>query len=179
MKKYKKIKDYPAYEKNPFSSSTRKVVEIEYKEVSKTEERREIQLVVENQDRKTEHTAMVQYIEVGESEFKTNFLEALKSYWGIPDCSIRVLDYILTLPVKKDIFEFDMATAQRQTGYATTKSIFEGISGLLEAGIVARSTKHYQYFFNASVGLKSSRITFTKIFVKKKKNKTNQTDLFE
>jgi hypothetical protein len=59
------------------------------------------------------------------------------------------------------------------------------MSELIEAGIIARTRYHYQYFINPLIVFNGDRVTFAKTYIKKKKDKElsqkpiSQLDLFK
>ena len=63
------------------------------------------------------------------------------------------------------------------------EAFFEGLTGLIEANIIARSNHHLKYYINPLVVFNGDRVTFAKTYVKKKKEKEeaakNQLDLFD
>jgi uncharacterized protein YcaQ len=70
-----------------------------------------------------------------------------------------------------------MSECLEHTKYSTEKSVFEGLSTLIECGIVARSNRHYKYFVNPLVVFNGDRVTFAKTYIKKQKEKGNKSQL--
>jgi hypothetical protein len=130
----------------------------------------------------------MRFIEVEEEKFAKLYLSQFSSFWELSKPAIRVFGYILTkLEPKKDFFLFDMDLCIEYTKYTQRNHILTGLSGLIEAGIIARSSKHYIYFINPMIIFNGDRVTFAKTYIKKRTeklseknvNNTLQIDLFE
>ena len=181
MSEYKKIKDYEEFSENPFVEKAIQDIKIIRKtQVVRAHERGEVQMIVNDGGEVTGHTAFMRYIEVEEAQFAKLYLNQFEHFWDLPKSAIRVFGYILTrLIPKKDEFLFDMSECLAYTKYSTNKSVFEGLTALIDTGIVARTTKHYKYFVNPMVVFNGDRVSFTKTYIKKKQGTNpNQLNMF-
>ncbi|RZK32874.1 MAG: RepA protein, partial [Hymenobacter sp.] len=131
----------------------------------------------------TGYSQFVRFIEVEEDKFAKLYLSQLASFWDLSKPAIRVFSYILTvLKPKQDLFIFIMEDCLQYANYSSERSVFEGLTGLIEANIIARSNHHLKYYINPLVVFNGDRVTFAKTYVKKKKEKEenvkNQLNLF-
>jgi hypothetical protein len=55
------------------------------------------------------------------------------------------------------------------TKYKHRKDVMNGLAGLIDAGIIARSEYEFEYFLNPMVVFNGDRVTFAKTYIKKKK----------
>lgn len=179
--KYTKITDFQNHEENPFIEKAIQDIKI----IKKTQTVRpkgngEIQMIVNNSGEVTGHSAFMRFIEVEEEKFAKLYLSQLSAFWDLSKPAIRVFSYILTaLTPKKDEFYLFMDDCLSYTGYASERSIFEGLTDLIKAGIIARGKDNIRYFINPLVVFNGDRVTFAKTYIKKKKeSQTNQLDLF-
>lgn len=183
--KYKKIKEFESYNENPFVEKAIQDIKIVKRtQVIRPENRDEIQMITSSEGEVTGYSAFTRFIEVDEEKFAKVYLSQFASFWELSKPAIRVFGYIITvLKPKQDNFTFDMADCLAYTKYNTEKSVFEGLSALITCGIVARGNRHYRYFINPLVVFNGDRVAFTKMYVKKKKDKEkanqNQLDLFQ
>jgi hypothetical protein len=173
--KYKKLKEFEAFEENPFIEKALKDIKvIKRTQVIRPQSRDEIQMITSTEGEVTGYTAFMRFVEVDEERFAKVYLAQFTSFWDLSKPAIRVFSYILTvLKPKQDSFMFDMADCLTHTKYSTEKSVFEGLSSLIECGIVARGNRHYRYFINPLVVFNGDRVTFAKTYVKKRKEKNN------
>lgn len=172
--KYKKIKDYKGFEENPFIEKAIEEIDIVKKtQIIKAKEKSEVKLIVNEGSGEVEgHTAFMRFIEVDEEKFAKVYLSQFSAFWDLSKSSIKVFGYVLNaLTPKKDSFYFIMEECLKYTGYSTEKSIFEGLAGLIDSGIIARSNNHVKYFINPLVVFNGSRVTFAKTYIKKRTDK--------
>ncbi|GAA4461113.1 hypothetical protein GCM10023189_36440 [Nibrella saemangeumensis] len=183
--KYKKITDLPAHDENPFIDKAVKDVKIiQRQQIIHPKNRDEIQMITSSDGEVTGYSAFMRYIEVDEEKFAKLYISQLTAFWELNKQAMRVFSYILTvIKPKQDTFLFEMDECLKYTGYASEQSVFLGLTALIEAGIIARSNRHYKYFINPLVVFNGDRVAFTKMYVKKKKEKDkgspNQLDLFQ
>jgi hypothetical protein len=170
--KYKKVRDFEEYQDNPFIEKAIEEIKVVKKtQVMRTENKDEIQMIVNNDGEVEGYSAFMRFIEVDEERFAKIYLNQFGAFWDLSKPAIRVFGYIITiLKPKQDSFIFDMQSCLEYTKYNTEKSIFEGIGALIVGGIIARSNKHYKYFINPLIVFNGSRITFAKTYIKKKKD---------
>lgn len=181
--KYKKLKEFEAFEENPFiEQAVNDIKVIKRTQVIRPKSKDEIQMITSTDGEVTGYTAFMRFVEVDEERFAKVYLSQFTSFWDLSKPAIRVFSYILTvLKPKQDSFMFDMTDCLTHTKYSTEKSVFEGLSSLIECGIVARGNRHYKYFINPLVVFNGDRVTFAKTYVKKRKERTeteNQLNLF-
>ena len=183
--KYKKLKEFDSYDENPFvERAIQDIKIIKRTQVVRPENRDEIQMITSSEGEVTGYSAFTRFIEVDEEKFAKVYLSQFASFWELSKPAIRVFGYILTvLKPKQDSFTFDMADCLAHTKYNTEKSVFEGLSALITCGIVARGNRHYRYFINPLVVFNGDRVAFTKMYVRKKKDREktdkSQLDLFQ
>lgn len=182
---YKKVKDFEVFEENPFVEKAIKDIKI----IKKTQTIRpkgkgEIQMIVNDGGEVTGHSAFMRFVEVEEEKFAKLYLSQLCAFWDLSKSAIRIFSYILTvLKPKKDRFYFIMDDCLSYTGYTHPKNALTGIADLIDAGILARTKHHYEYFINPLVVFNGDRVTFAKTYIKKKKqvkfaNEDTQLDMF-
>ncbi|MDB5243444.1 MAG: RepA protein [Spirosoma sp.] len=173
--KYKKLKEFEAFEENPFiEKAVDDIKIIKRTQVIRPQSKDEIQMITSTEGEVTGYTAFMRFVEVDEERFAKVYLSQFSSFWDLSKPAIRVFGYILTvLKPRQDSFMFDMADCLTHTKYSTEKSVFEGLSSLIECGIVARGNRHYRYFINPLVVFNGDRVTFAKTYVKKRKEKNN------
>lgn len=172
--KYKKIRDFEEYQDNPFLDRAIQEIKVVKKtQVMRTENKDEIQMIVNGDGEVEGYSAFMRFIEVDEEKFAKIYLNQFAAFWDLPKPAIRVFGYIISiLKPKQDSFIFDMEACLEYTKYSTDKSVFEGVTALITGGIIARSNKHYKYFINPLVVFNGNRVTFAKTYIKKK----NETD---
>lgn len=127
------------------------------------------------------YSAFLRVVEVDEERFAKLYLAELMSLWELSKPAMRVFTYIASVLVpNKDKFFFDMEECLEYTGYKNHRSIFLGLSQLIEHGVIARTTKHWQYFINPMIVFNGNRVTFAKTYVKKQREENpNQIDMFK
>lgn len=181
--KYKKLKEFEAFEENPFiEKAVNDIKVVRRTQVIRPQSKDEIQMITSADGEVTGYTAFMRFVEVDEERFAKVYLSQFTAFWELSKPAIRVFSYILTvLKPKQDSFMFDMSDCLAHTKYSTEKSVFEGLSSLIECGIVARGNRHYRYFINPLVVFNGDRVTFAKTYVKKRRATTpddSQLNLF-
>jgi hypothetical protein len=182
--KYKSIRDFTAYNENPFvEKAVQDIKIVRRQQVIRPRNKDEIQMITSTDGEVTGYSQFMRFIEVEEEKFAKLYLSQLASFWELTKPSIRVFSYILTvLKPKQDLFIFIMEDCLQYAGYSSERSVFEGLTGLIEANIIARSNHHLKYYINPLVVFNGDRVTFAKTYIKKKKEKEeaikNQLDLF-
>lgn len=168
---YKKMSQYKGFTENPFIEKAIEDIEIVKKtQVIRAKERSEVKLIIDEKSGNVEgHTAFMRFIEVDEEKFAKLYLSQLSAFWDLPKPAIRVFSYIMNIILpNKDWFYFSMEDCLEYTGYSTDKSVFDGLAGLIDSGIIARSNNYMKYFINPLVVFNGSRVTFAKTYIKKK-----------
>jgi hypothetical protein len=182
--KYKSIRDFTAYNENPFvEKAVQDIKIVRRQQIIRPRNKDEIQMITSTDGEVTGYSQFMRFIEVEEEKFAKLYLSQLASFWELTKPSIRVFSYILTvLKPKQDLFIFIMEDCLQYAGYSSERSVFEGLTGLIEANIIARSNHHLKYYINPLVVFNGDRVTFAKTYIKKKKEKEeaikNQLDLF-
>ncbi|AUD07058.1 RepA protein [Spirosoma pollinicola] len=182
--KYKPIKALPSFEENPFvEKAIQDVKIIKRQQIIRPKNRDEVQQIVSTDGEVTGYSSFTRFIEVDEEKFTKLYLSQFANFWELSKPAIRVFGYILTvLQPKKDDFIFDMEDCLSYTKYAQRNHVVSGLSNLIECQIIAKSNKDYKYFINPLMVFNGDRVAFTKMYVKKKKDKekldSNQLDLF-
>lgn len=182
--KYKSIRDFTAYNENPFvEKAVQDIKIVRRQQVIRPRNKDEIQMITSTDGEVTGYSQFMRFIEVEEEKFAKLYLSQLASFWELTKPSIRVFSYILTvLKPKQDLFIFIMEDCLQYAGYSSERSVFEGLTGLIEANIIARSNHHLKYYINPLVVFNGDRVTFAKTYIKKKKEREeaikNQLDLF-
>lgn len=181
MAKYNKVRDYESHQTNPFVEKAISDIKIIKKnQVVKSQDRSEIQMIVNQSGEIEGHTAFMRFVEVEEDKFTKVYLNQFHSFWDLSKSAIRVFGYIMTVLIpKKDWFYFDMTDCLKYTKYSTEKSVFEGIGSLIENGIIARSESHIKYYINPLVIFNGDRVSFAKTYIKKKKQEHNSNEIQE
>jgi intergrase/recombinase len=184
--KYKKLTTFPEHLENPFiEEAVQNINVVKKTQTIRAKNKEEIQMIVSG-DEVTGHSAFMRFVEVDEEKFAKLYLSQLSALWDLSKPSIRVFSYILTkLVPKKSDFYFQIEDCLEYTKYSSANSVLTGMSELIEAGIIARTRYHYQYFINPLIVFNGDRVTFAKTYIKKKKDKElsqkpiSQLDLFK
>lgn len=181
--KYKKVKDLPKHNENPFLEKA--IEEITYSkktQIIRPTNRSEIQMIVSDGGNVEGYSAFMRFVEVDEDKFAKLYLSQFESFWELSKAGIRVFGYIINMiKPNKDTFMLRMDMALEYTKYSHANSVYSGIADLIEHGIVARGKYESEYYINPLVVFNGSRVTFAKTYVKKKKETfpINQIELFE
>jgi len=170
-KKYTKISDFENHQENPFLDKAVNDVKIIKKtEIIRPKGSGEIQMIVNDAGEVTGHSAFVRFVEVDEEKFAKLYLSQLSTFWELSKPAIRVFTYILTILIpKKDEFYFFMEDCLKYTKYASERSVLEGLTDLIKAGIIARGKDSIRYYINPLVVFNGDRVTFAKTYIRKKK----------
>lgn len=183
--KYSKVTVHEQFKENPFVEKAIQDIRIVKKtQVIRPKNRDEIQMITSTDGEITGYTAFTRFIEVDEERFAKVYLSQFASFWELSRAAIRVFSYILSvLKPKQDSFIFKMDDCLGHTKYKHKKDVLSGLGNLIECNIIARSNYDWEYFINPLVVFNGDRVAFTKMYVKKKKDKeksdTNQLDLFQ
>lgn len=179
---YKKLTKHEQFKENPFIPNTVESMEVRKRTQRITPKGKDaIHYVMNSETGEIDaHTAFMRVVEVDENRFAKLYLAELMALWDLSKPAIRVFTYIANiLTPNRDKIMFDLEECLEYTGYKNHRSVFEGLSQLVEHGIIARTTKHWQYFINPMIVFNGSRVTFAKTYVKKKRAEDpNQMKLF-
>lgn len=173
-KEYKRIIDFNFNRENPFLKQSLEVVNQnlarKYKTATKTGEKAILQAFDPNTGELLGHTQFIRQIEVDEDKFAKLYLTRFPQFFDLKPQAIRVFGYILNqLIPNRDEFIFDREECMAYTGYKSDKSVFIGLTELLNAEIIARGKNDILYFINPMVVFNGNRISFVDTYVKKKK----------
>lgn len=174
LEKYKKLSDFEPNKENPFLKQSLEVVTQniakKYRTASRTDEKAILQAFDPSTGELLGHTQFIRQIEVDEEKFAKVYLSRFPAFFDLKPQAIKVFGYILNqLVPNKDEFIFDREECMEYTGYKSDKSVFIGLTELLNAEIIARSHRDYKYFINPMVVFNGNRISFVDTYVKKKK----------
>lgn len=182
MEKKRNITRYEKHDKNPFVEKAIKEINgnliKKYRTSNKYDERAVLQAFDPRTGEILGHTTFIRQIEVDEEKFTKMYLSNFHSFWDLGKQAIKVFGYIMTrLIPKQDMFIFLLKECMEYTGYATHKPIYQGLSDLLKAEIIARGPADNLYFINPLVAFNGDRVTFAKSYVKKRKLKEDPAQL--
>jgi hypothetical protein len=181
---YKKVGVYEKFKENPFVEKAIGDMIVRKKtQVMRTGNKDEIQMITNSNGGVEGYSAFMRYVEVDEEKFAKLYLSQLCSFWDLTKASIRVFSYMLSiLKPKQDSFILRMNDCLDYTKYKNRKDVMNGIGGLIDSGIIARSEYEFEYFLNPMVVFNGDRVTFAKTYIKKKKSaegeNENQLNLF-
>lgn len=177
-----KFSDFEKNKTNPFIEKAIKEIQVskKYKHASQTDKRAILQAIDPNTGELLGHTTFIRQIEVDEEKFAKVYLSQFESFWDLNKAAIRVFGYILTkLKPKQDRFEFLVDECLDHTRYKAKKQVYEGLTALLDAEIIARGPYEQSFFINPLVIFNGDRVSYIKTYVKKKKEADpKQLDLF-
>lgn len=156
---------------NPFmEEALSDITTIKKRQIVNPNKQGEVQMIVNEQGEVTGHTAFMRFIEVDEEKFTKLYLSQFEAFWDLPSSAIRVFGYIMKqLKPKQDRFDFFLDECMMYTKYSSKPPIYQGLAALCENNIIARGYNEYVYFINPLIAFNGDRVTFTKTYVKKKK----------
>lgn len=177
-----KFSDFEKNKTNPFVEKAIDEVQVskKYKHASQTDKRAVLQAIDPNTGELLGHTTFIRQIEVDEEKFVKVYLSQFEAFWDLNKAAIRVFGYIMSkLRPKQDRFEFLVDECLDFTRYKAKKQVYEGLTALLDAEIIARGPYEQAYFINPLVTFNGDRVSYIKTYVKtKKKENPDQLDLF-
>jgi hypothetical protein len=167
----KKLTSAPIYDHNPFIDDMVGELKIKRKtQILKASDNSNSVLLINNDGEHVGHSAFMRQLEVDEDKFAKIFISQLGALWDLKKTSLRVLTYILaTVKPNTDIVYFDWKDCMEFCKLKSTKSVFDGLLGLINSKIIARTNKGYVYYINPSIVFNGSRVTFMTTYVKKQK----------
>lgn len=164
---------YPQHEQNPYMAEAIDNLQVARRTQMMTASGKDaIHYVVNRESGEIDgYSTFMRVIEVDEEKFAKLYLAELGALWELGKPAIRVFTYVITrLNPHQDSFTFDLDECQQFTGYKNHSSVFNGLAQLISHGIIARTTKHWQFFVNPMIVFNGSRVTFAKTIVKKQKD---------
>jgi len=170
----KKLTDFEKNTENPFIKQAveqvQKNVVKKYKTAGSTDKKAILQAYDSTTGEILGHTQFIRQIEVDEQQFAKLYLSNFSAFFDLKPQAIKVFGYILNqLVPNKDEFIFDREDCMEYTGYKSDKSVFIGLTSLLNNDIIARGKTDYRYYINPMIAFNGNRITFAKTYVKKQK----------
>ena len=182
----KKLREYERYKENPFVEEAIDNIKIKKRtQMVGASSRKALHYVVNRDTNEVDaYSAFLKVVEVDEERFAKLFLAELGAFWELSKPAIRVFTYITTvLKPHSDRFFFTFDECMEYTGYKSHNSITKGLAELIDHGIIARTTRHFEYFVNPMIVFNGSRVTFAKTYIRKRGKKQiedkNQMKLFE
>lgn len=183
----KKLTDFEKNTENPFIKQAVEQVQQnvvkKYKTAGSTDKKAILQAYDQTTGEILGHTQFIRQIEVDEQQFAKLYLSNFSAFFDLKPQAIKVFGYILNqLVPNKDEFIFDREECMEYTGYKSDKSVFIGLTSLLNNDIIARGKTDYRYYINPMIAFNGNRITFAKTYVKKQKKAQidpSQQSLFE
>lgn len=167
-----KLTEAPIYKKNPFIDNMVVELRIKHKtQMIKSADDDTSVMLITNDGENVGHSAFMRQIQVDEDKFAKIYISQLGVLWNLQKTSMRVLTYILSIiKPNDDRVYFDMKECLDYCNYKESKSVFNGLLGLIKSKIIARSSKSYLYYINPSIVFNGSRVSFMTTYVKKKNN---------
>lgn len=179
-----KLKDAPTFKDNPFVAEMMGEMKIKRKTQMMKSSNKDTDVLLVNSDGEISgHSAFIRTIQVDEDKFTKLFVSQLGLIWSLEKTALRVLTYFLSiLKPNDDRVYFDMEECSKYCSYKNNQSVYDGLIGLINAKIIARTSKHYIFYINPAIVFNGSRVTFATTYVKKKnaiKIDKNQTSLLD
>src|SRR5690606_10458114 len=170
----KKLTDFEKNTENPFIQQAveqvQKNVVKKYKTAGSTDKKAILQAYDSSTGEILGHTQFIRQIEVDEQQFAKLYLSNFSAFFDLRPQAIKVFGYILNqLVPNKDEFIFNREDCMVYTGYKSDKSVFIGLTSLLNNDIIARGKTDYRYYINPMIAFNGNRITFAKTYIKKQK----------
>lgn len=167
-----KFSDFPSNNENPFMKKAieqigQSVVR-KYRSSTGTSKNAILHAVDTNTGEIKGHTAFIRQVEVDEQEFVKFYLRELKSFCGLSEKAMKIFNYILKqLKPNTDEFLFLMSECISDTGYKTKTSIYQGLTELIKAEVIAKGKTDVLYYINPMMIFNGNRATFARTYVKK------------
>lgn len=164
------LRDYPKYQENPFIPDA--VEELQKKVVIKQELGRGLDkkaIALRDDEGKIYQTGFFRTIEVDETQFTKLYINQIGIFNNLSTPGYRVLTYLMSVlkPNSNEII-FERSKCMAACGYKTHKSVYKGLTELIEAKIIARSCNDWMYFINPLVFYNGDRCVFANEYIKKK-----------
>lgn len=172
----RKLTDFPKSEQNPFVDEAIRQISIvskARKQIIKPTEKGTVHLVVNEETGEIDgYTAFIRFIEVDEEKFTKIYLSQFSAFWELGKPAMRVFGYIMeVIKPNKDSFIFRLDQCMNYTKYKSKKTIYEGLTNLIECQIIARSKYDEEYYINPMILFNGNRIVFAKGYIKAEKEK--------
>lgn len=178
-----RLSDAKVYEENPFVDVMMGELKIKRKKQMLKSSTNDTDVLLINSDGEVAgYSAFMREIQVDEDKFAKLYITQLAALWDLKKPSIKVLTFILSvMKVNDDKVYLDSVECCKFCGWSGTRQMYEGLLGLINASIIARTEKFYFYYINPSIVFNGSRVTFMTTYVKRRRAKElpnpNQTKL--
>lgn len=174
----KKLSLAPIYHENPFIDNMVGELKIKRKTQLLKSANKNANVMLINDDGVLGHAAFMRKIEVDEDKFAKIYISQLGALWELKKTSLKVLTYILfALKPNDDKILLDWQDCMKYCQLKSPKSVFDGLLGLLNVNIIARTEKSYFYYINPAIVFNGSRVTFMTTYTKKKKEIINANQM--
>jgi len=160
MGRAKGVTSFSKNEVNPFLMETETHIKLESKEI-----------IVGNQDGEFMVNSKREYLGktifakrqvVDTTQFAKIYLSSVPAFFNLSKSGIRLFGYVLkVVKPNSDHFYFELDECMEITGYKSDKSVWKGISELLEFKFIARSKKSYKYYINPTIFFNGDRKKLT------------------
>jgi len=158
---YKKVTKYEMNKVNPFLPET--VTHVEKGEKIILMSSKNPDMIVNAEGEVKGHAIFAKRQKIDRAQFAKFYISSLTAFYDLEKSGIKVLSYILKiLKPNADSFDFDFEDCMNHTGYKSKKTIFTGLSELLENKFIARGNHPYKYYINPTIFFNGDRITFLK-----------------
>lgn len=119
------------------------------------------------------------YTEFRESDaFVKIFKENIKRMFNLSKTAMKLFWYASTeLVINNEVVCITMDEAMDFCEFKGRKSYFDGMSELLDRGIIAKTDRDDYYFVNAAIFFSGSRMKITTLFVKPKRKELEDDEL--
>ncbi len=149
-----------------------------WKTATKTGEKAILKAYDENTGEDLGYTQFIRQIEMDEEQFTKFYLKNHNLFFNLKQAAIRVFLYILTqLKPNQAHFLFYMNDCMEYTKYSSFKSVYTGLTNLLNEKVIARGRTEYEYFINPLAVFNGNRVDFVSSAVRKKKEDNKRKKL--
>ncbi|WP_085537220.1 replication/maintenance protein RepL [Massilibacteroides vaginae] len=171
-----KFSDFPSNSENPFMNKAIEQIGQStvrrYRSSTGTSKNAILHAVDTNTGQIVGHTAFIRQIEVDEQEFIKFYLKEFKAFCGLSEKAMKIFNYVLKqLKPNTDEFLFIMPDCINDTGYKTKTSIYQGLTELIQAEVIAKGKTDVLYYINPNMIFNGNRLTFARTYVKKQNEK--------
>lgn len=178
IKTKKTSREVVRFEKNPFLPNLSVKTKNQHIRVSKIEQEKDENILINPDTGEVAYTHMVTYKEVDKEEFVKVFTRNIGMMFNLKPKGIKVLNILMfavqNYALGKDKVKFDKFTLEefkKSTNLKIEIQTFQkGINELIDNQIVARTKEQGYYFINPNFIFNGDRFAFTTAFKKKKES---------
>jgi hypothetical protein len=169
---FTKVTEAVIYDRNPFVDQMLGEVKIKNKTQTMKSANKDVDVLLMTSDGEVAgHSSFLRRIQVDEDKFAKLFISQIGALWDLKKPSLKVLSYILsTIKPNEDRVFFDVRDCLEYCGWSASQSLYNGLLGLINAKIIARTNRSNFYYINPAIVFNGSRVTFITQYEKKKKN---------